>query len=223
MNSLPGVFYDYSHTCFCASPVAIISWKCHSFKKSVTALGNGCCGASPGYWAVPHNVIVIFPWLWSFLCKGVRGMCGLFLPVAVGSAVCTFQRLTFAEVKSALMQSGDTENYKVPFPLDSKACWRSCYSGCHFLSPWLWQPFVDDSPFHFSSQVYTSLRGSSALSGLGNLLLAQIISGILRAVWATGTPGAGEWWNSKQDSCRLSTGADAVWVAFALGPFPLVQ
>lgn len=174
-----------------------------SYMMSVTALGNCCCRTSLGYWAVPHHVIVIFPWLWSFLCRGVRAMCVLFLPVVVGSAVCTFQRLIFAEVRSALMQSGDKENYKVLFPLDSKACWRSCYSGYSFLSPCLWQPFVDDSPFLFSSKVDTFLCGSSTLSSLGNLLLAQIVSGTLRAAWATGAPGAGEWWNSEQDSCRL--------------------
>lgn len=60
---------------------------------SVTSLGNGCCRACLGYWAVPHNVIVILPWLWSFLCKGVKGVCCLFLPVVVGSTACTSQSL----------------------------------------------------------------------------------------------------------------------------------
>lgn len=143
------------------------SCACNLLKVShmvgVTALGNGCCRGSLGYWAVPQNVIVIFPWLWSFLCRGVGGMSGLFLPVVVGSAVCTFQRLVFAEVRNALMQSGDEENDKVLFPLDSKACWRNCCSGYSFLSPWLWQPFVDNSPFLFSSQVYTLLCHSSVI------------------------------------------------------------
>lgn len=59
----------------------------------------------------------------------------LLLPVVVDSAVCTFQRLVFAEVRSALMPSGDKENDRCLFLWTAKPVGGAVNSGYSFLSP----------------------------------------------------------------------------------------
>lgn len=100
------------------------------------------------------------------------------------------------------------EMTKCLFPLSAKPVEEAVAPAIPSCPHWLWQPFVDDNLILFSSLVYTFPCGSSTLSGFGNLYLVQIISVILSAVWAMGTPkGDGGMVNSagrgRTFACRL--------------------
>lgn len=160
---------------FCISPVAVISWK-HPIWRVNQPWGLSA-PRHPLDFEMCHPVSVSCSLCFDHSSMKQREARISFLPVLLDSAHWTSAVAIFAGVKATSVSPKDKRKSKLSasFPLAAKSAEEAVIPAIPSSPRRWWQPITVDNPVLFSSLLYTFLRGSSTLVGVGNLHLTRII------------------------------------------------